>query len=751
MGIIQKFFEALLDPKAATWSAGVSFNRSNPLPLDKWSVFQSMDDATTYAETNAVAYPGQVIAVYNNGKMVAYVLSEDVENAKLVLEPIGIIPTGDGAISVDADGVISVGTDGVTLEVVDGALTLVGFEEAPEGAQLVKAADGSLSWVKPDLTTVEGLQTAVETLKQDIQKIEQALNPTDEEGNPVEGGLVSDVKDLEDAVGEEAVYDENGELISEATGIFKDIEDIEDKIGNAAEYDEEGSLAEAATGLYAELDKKADKDAVEEALNLKADIEDVDAAIDAVEEEVAKKANAADVEADLALKANAADVYTKEEANNKIASDIAAAIADADHLSREIVDNVEAINPAAEGADKIIYMVPTGLQEDDDKYDEYMVINGSIEKVGSWEVNLSAYAKTEDVNNALALKANAQDVEDALALKANADDIADDLALKADAADVEESFAAVDEELAKKADAETVEAELAKKVDAVEGSRLMTDAEGAKLAGIAEGAEANYINSVNTEFRVNDGNLSLVEVAQAKVIGLVDKLDQITTTLATKVDTEEGSRLIHADEISKLTAIKDLIQSVDTTKFTVDETGKLLLNNIDIEEVVGLADALASKVDKVEGSRLITEEEGKKLDALVIEGGKVEISGTVNAANVQELYNAVVNIVTGTGTGLYDDIQKTLLGIEAGAEKNYINSVNEAQLVVEDRSLSIKSIEIGVVNGLQALLDTKATSQSVVDLEARLNALVKTANDHEDRLTAVEDQLIWKPLTDETI
>ena len=44
-------------------------------------------------------------------------------------------------------------------------------------------------------------------------------------------------------------------------------------------------------------------------------------------------------------------------------------------------------------------MIPTGIQEDDDKYDEYMVIDGIIEKVGSWEVNLDDYAKISDLNN----------------------------------------------------------------------------------------------------------------------------------------------------------------------------------------------------------------------------------------------------------------------------------------------------------------------------------------------------------------
>ncbi len=46
---------------------------------------------------------------------------------------------------------------------------------------------------------------------------------------------------------------------------------------------------------------------------------------------------------------------------------------------------------------------------------------------------------------------------------------------------------------AKTADVNTA---LAKKIDKVEGSRLMTNAEGTKLAGIAEGAQANVIETV---------------------------------------------------------------------------------------------------------------------------------------------------------------------------------------------------------------------------------------------------------------
>lgn len=384
MAITNDFFSALNDPKAAMWSAGVAFNRSNPLPLDKWSVFQTMDEAIAYAESNAVAYPGQIIAVYDNGEMLACILTE-VEG-KLVPEAIGVVPEGDG----------------ITIEVVDGELRLVGFADAEAGAQLVKGADGKLSWVVPSTETVEGLQTTVASLQKDITAIKNELNPVDEEGNPVEGGIVSDVSDLKESVGNEAVYNEDGELVSEATGIYKDIEDIEDKIGSKAEHDDEGSLIEAATGLYAELDKKADKDSV----------------------------------------------YTIEQTDQKIADAIAAV----DHLKRIKYDSIEDINLDADDADQYIYMIPTGLQADDDKFDEYMVIDGVLEKVGSWEVDLKDYALKSEVStlsqtvadNKTAAETAIGKVEDAIAAEKE----------RAEAAELKnaEAIESLDEAKANKAD-----------------------------------------------------------------------------------------------------------------------------------------------------------------------------------------------------------------------------------------------------------------------------------------------------------
>ena len=78
--INEKFFADL--STGATWSAGVAFKRSNPLPLDRYSVFASKAEAITYATTNAVAYPGQVIAVVEENKMGVYVLAQKATETK---------------------------------------------------------------------------------------------------------------------------------------------------------------------------------------------------------------------------------------------------------------------------------------------------------------------------------------------------------------------------------------------------------------------------------------------------------------------------------------------------------------------------------------------------------------------------------------------------------------------------------------------------------------------------------------------
>lgn len=86
------FFDALA--KGALWDVGVAINRTNPLPLDKFSVFKSLgtvddtgtDTALGYAMNSVIAYPGQIIAVVSG--------TNDAPNVNIY----SIIKTGKASI-----------------------------------------------------------------------------------------------------------------------------------------------------------------------------------------------------------------------------------------------------------------------------------------------------------------------------------------------------------------------------------------------------------------------------------------------------------------------------------------------------------------------------------------------------------------------------------------------------------------------------------------------------------------------------
>lgn len=77
-------------------------------------------------------------------------------------------------------------------------------------------------------------------------------------------------------------------------------------------------------------------------------------------------------------------------------TEVAAAVAAADHLQRKKVAAVADIDPAAADADKYIYMVPKTGSDSDDLYDEYMVLDGKVEHVGNTKVDLSGYVQKVD-------------------------------------------------------------------------------------------------------------------------------------------------------------------------------------------------------------------------------------------------------------------------------------------------------------------------------------------------------------------
>ena len=218
----ETFFEALLSPKAAKWSAGVAFDRSNPLPLDQWSVFQDLAAATDYL-SNAKAYPGQVIAyAEENGEMTVCVLSQNTEGSALTLKPVGVIPTGDNK----------------TIEVsAEGAIALLGAKDAANGTLPMIGEDGKLTWkTLEDIGAGDGNDNTTYEFKFENQKIIIT---------PKENGVAQDNIELD-------------------LNSFITVDELSEVVGKAAEGET------AATGLY-----KAIADGVQEAKNY-ADANDAD-------------------------------------------------------------------------------------------------------------------------------------------------------------------------------------------------------------------------------------------------------------------------------------------------------------------------------------------------------------------------------------------------------------------------------------------------------------------------------------------
>lgn len=193
-------------------------------------------------------------------------------------------------------------------------------------------------------------------------------------------------------------------------------------------------------------------------------------------------------------------------------------------------------------------------------------------------------------------------------------------------------------------------------------------------------------------------------------------------------------------------------QNADNIYFTNNTDGKNLTQAFNM-----LTTTLENKVDKIEGSRLITAEEVKKLEALSFnENGTIEVPITINAANVQNLYDVISNIVTGEGTNVYDNEEKQLFNIDLGAEVNKINEVSSEFNITDSRVLELKTIPTEKVIGLNNLISkvdsldmilngsdnsTKGLVEVVDNLSYQLNNYI-TIDDFQKVVGNLEDMKI---------
>ena len=87
--------------------------------------------------------------------------------------------------------------------------------------------------------------------------------------------------------------------------------------------------------------------------------------------------------------------YTKDDIDTKVQA-LEKSILDsaATRMRTEIVDAVPSVETAVEN---VVYFVPKTDAAQDNIYDQFMLINGKIEALGSTEIQLSEYVKNEDL------------------------------------------------------------------------------------------------------------------------------------------------------------------------------------------------------------------------------------------------------------------------------------------------------------------------------------------------------------------
>lgn len=221
-------------------------------------------------------------------------------------------------------------------------------------------------------------------------------------------------------------------------------------------------------------------------------------------------------------KADADSVYSKEETDDLIAE----AIVNSDHLTRktfETVDKAQEFVATIENPQDYIYMILNADSTDEDnKYLEYLYVEGEFELVGTWKVNLSGYVTIDQLDNY---------------------------------------------------------------VQKVEGYDLIETSKVAKLDAIEEGAQKNLFDSVNSdEFFIDENRqLNLKAIAMSKVTGLSNLLDSLSTQIqekanASDIQTINGELTTIKSDIENL---KTTTQTLTNDLSELSTTVGTLTNNLD--------------------------------------------------------------------------------------------------------------------------------------------------------------------------
>lgn len=273
-------------------------------------------------------------------------------------------------------------------------------------------------------------------------------------------------------------------------------------------------------------------------------------------------------------KANVSDVFNKQETLIQINQALSAT----NHLQRKIVNSYLDITNfilehGEKEASKYIFMVPddSSLTEGN-IYEEYLVVDGIIEIVGKWSTDLTDYATKTDLTEALLNYATKENLN----------------------TDVNALTAAIEKKVTKK-----------------DGYGLISDEDLEKLRNLNETGEENFINSVSSDFSVDENrrlilNKDILDLSKnATIINLNTKIISLETkaeTISNDISALEQVINANSKSIENLHSAQAIMQdAINKNKSDIVDlktnTGKL---QTDLNNALTLVEKNTTNITKLQ-------------------------------------------------------------------------------------------------------------------------------------------------------
>lgn len=562
-----EFFEALNN--GAKWNVGVSIARTNPLPLDANSVFQSVADLETYVKTNPLAYPGQLVSVIGENELSAYHVTSVGENGvftKLAASTVSGDLAGDVATLQSQVSTL--------IKDLDALEKIVGSDAASGLRKAVADNSAAIESVKGRIDTLEGAETVEGSVAKQIKEAIAAYKTEDDAAlQAVDGkvdaltskvGTVPENKTVVEMIADAqaaATYDDTV-LAGRVTTVEGNVTTL---IGEDARKSARTIAAEEVAKIVAGADASFDtlKEIADWISSHKTDATEMNSAIKALEGIVdgiggeGEKATVVAYVTDAIAALNIGD-YAKAADLTALAGKVTTLEGKAHtHANKDLLDTYTQTN--TDLADAVAKM---------HEHTNADVLAGiTAEKVTAWdaaELNAKNYAdsKVATVQSSVdTLSGKVTSLENTGA-QAN---IIESIKVNGTVQTVTDK--AVDISVPTKLDQlegySTLTTEVANKVDAVDGKSLVDNDLVTKLENLAN------IKTVSEELTISEsGKLGVQAIAASKVTGLEDLIKNIHSPIAT-------------DAIAGLVMANPVENGID-----VATDGKMTVNSLNVNKLV---------------------------------------------------------------------------------------------------------------------------------------------------------------------